>query len=274
MAIDKHSKQRLLRQYARARGRQPNAIVLHGTAGNDTSPHSTFARGASCSHFWIAYDGRREQYLDTNWRSAADRDGGARTISIETSNPVDGSGRWTAAQLDSIVDLIVWLIGQHPGIPVRLMTSSKTTEAGIGWHRLGCNGNFPRLPSLLAGRTQRGGGELWSSARGKVCPGDGRIEQMPEIEARVRARLTTIAPDEVPDVQEDDMPIIYRAGGERTRYGVLVQGLAAVELSTKAEYDNLRAAGVKEVWIERKTLDAIINGNRGQYTAVAIREGK
>lgn len=263
------------------RATERNRINLHTAVTNSPSLYDMFSKGGACSHFYVREDGTVEQYIDTDRYSAADLEGNDATISIETWDGYTGRSGWqpppwTPKQMDALVDLCAWIMRTHD-IPVRLADDSKPgpSSRGLSWHRLGCDGNFPALPSLLAGRQQRGGGMRYSSAFGKVCPGDARIAQIPEIETRIRARLTNpTAPAQVPDVQEDDMPIIYRAGGERTRYGVLVQGLAAVELSTKAEYDNLRAAGVKEVWIERKTLDAIIAGNRGQYTAFGVREGK
>lgn len=240
MALDPTSTQRLLRQYQKPRGREPNVVVLHGTAGNDTSPYGTFAKGASCSHFWIAYDGRREQYLDTSWPSAADRDGAARSISIETSSPPSGAGVWTPEQVASIVDLLRWIRTQHPGIPLRIVGSSDASEAGIGWHRVGIDGNFPALPSLLAGRGQRGGGQLWSSARGKVCPGNDRIAQVPAILAALTT--TTPAPTPVPDVQEDDVLIIRRA---RDGAAFLVIGGIGSRIVTGSDLAALGHADVK-----------------------------
>lgn len=54
------------------------------------------------------------------------------------------------------------------------------------------------------------------------------------------------------------MAIIYRAGGERTPYGILGANGGWVELQTKAEYDNLKRAGVPEIWVERVTLNSLI----------------
>jgi hypothetical protein len=51
---------------------------------------------------------------------------------------------------------------------------SKPESRGIAFHRQGCDGNFTGY--AYGGRVA--GGELWSSAYGKVCPGDRRITQL------------------------------------------------------------------------------------------------
>lgn len=60
----------------------------------------------------------------------------------------------------------------------------------------------------------------------------------------------------------DDAPMIYRAVRERTPYGVYAHNGGWAELQTKAEYDNLKNAGVPEVWVERLTLDWLIKDSR------------
>jgi len=64
-----------------------------------------------------------------------------------------------------------------------MATSSQTNDSskGLSWHRLGIDGNFPALPDIRAGRKQRGGGMYYSSSTGKVCPGGGKIQQIPGI---------------------------------------------------------------------------------------------
>lgn len=57
-------------------------------------------------------------------------------------------------------------------------------------------------------------------------------------------------------------PMIYRASKERTPFGVYAHNGGWVELSSKAEYDNLKAAGVPEVWVEAHTLKALIADSR------------
>lgn len=165
----------------------PTCVILHLTASEATSQHGYFSNPANkaCSNTHVARSGHIEQYIRGDRLSAADSYGSSRAFSIETQG-ADATGRWTPEQCESIARILAWA-HQTYSIPLRLMTSSATSERGIGWHRLGVNGNFPSLPNILAGRTQRGGGEVWSSAFGKVCPGDNRIKQIPAILERAIA---------------------------------------------------------------------------------------
>lgn len=161
-------------------GSKPTAIVLHITASEATSQYGYFARVRFAgSHFHVARSGAIEQYAGTGARSAADL-GSRRTISIETQG---ANGPWTAKQLESIAQVVAWCARTHD-IPLRLMTSSSLSQHGLGWHRLGIDGNFPS--GLLGGRQQRGGGELWSSSRGKACPTDPCVRQMEDVLRRAK----------------------------------------------------------------------------------------
>ena len=179
-----------------------NAVILHTSAsGTATSLHGWFSNkdAQASSHFHVDNQGRVEQYLDTNHISWANGEGNSRSVTIETQGT--GTEPWTDAQVTALVGLLRWCHTTH-GIPLRPMSSSRSTERGIGWHRLGIDGNFPALPSILAGRIQRGGGEVWSKARGKTCPGDARIRQIPGILAQATTPLTTAS---TPTPQEDTL---------------------------------------------------------------------
>lgn len=177
----------------------PTCVVLHLTASEATSQYAYFSNPANkaCSNAHVARSGYIEQYIRGDRLSAADAYGSHRSFSIETQG-ADASGRWTAEQCESIAHTLAWAHHTYD-IPLRLMTSSAATERGVGWHRLGIDGNFPSMPNILAGRLQRGGGEHWSSAFGKVCPGDNRIKQIPDIITRAQAIVAGAA------TQEDDM---------------------------------------------------------------------
>lgn len=170
---------------ARDDSTQATIVVLHVTASNAASQYSYFNTSRkACSHFHVALDGTVEQYINTDHLSAADVEGSNDAISIETAGL--GSGAWTGKQLSALAGLLAWIHHEH-GIPLVLKSTSRPAERGIGWHRLGISGNFPSLPSLLAGRNQRGyAGESWSSSFGKVCPGDKRILQIPDLVAVAR----------------------------------------------------------------------------------------
>lgn len=160
-------------------------VVFHVTAGGATSPYTHFkSTRRGCSTGWIGYD-RTEQYLPLDTISYSEIEGGVRIVSWETASPADGSGTWNAYQLAMIARICADMHKRF-GVPVKLMTN--TSDKGIGWHRLGVRGNFPS--GLLGGYNQRGGkGPVWSSAFGKVCPGDGRIRQMGTILSMVTERI-------------------------------------------------------------------------------------
>lgn len=165
---------------------RPEVVVLHIAVSQRTSKSlygffTGSGRGVVCSHFHVADDGTVEQYIDTARRSSADYSGGDRTISIETAGGLgaDLNKGWSPEARESIAQVLAWAHKTH-GIPLRLMSSSRKTEKGIGYHRLGVPAT--RTQKLL-GRSQTGG-ELWSGAVGKVCPGAARQAQVPGIVAR------------------------------------------------------------------------------------------
>lgn len=162
----------------------PTCAVLHVAASEAVSLRGYFTSSRlACSHMYVRRDGSSEQYIRADRLSAADYRGSHRTFSIETQG--GAAGEWTDRQCETLARICVWL-HQDYDIPLEMMGSSAYNEVGIGWHRLGINGNFPAAPSLLAGRRQIGFGELWSGAFGKVCPGDNRIRQIPGIVRRAR----------------------------------------------------------------------------------------
>lgn len=166
---------------------EPTRFILH-TAVSDATPslhHFFNVPGRATPHFYVGRDGEVEQYIDTGFRSSANLDGNPTSITVETW---DGFGTgwtgsdvppWTDAQLESLAALVAWCHETHD-IPLAQLPSSRPGTRGIGWHRQGCDGNFP--PGLLAGRPPDG--ERWSESGGKVCPGDNRIRQVERIIAR------------------------------------------------------------------------------------------
>ena len=151
-------------------------IVLHVTASEASSQYGWFNNpnsGAS-SHFHLAYDGTLEQYVSLNDRSHAQKHGSDRLISIETQGI--GSGKWTDKQMAALTELCAFL-SKHYGFPLTQMKDSKVSSKGIGYHALGVAKDWAQYNT---GKSQTGG-ELWSSAPGKICPGPNRIKQIPAI---------------------------------------------------------------------------------------------
>ena len=202
MALYPGAKQRHLSHNFTGTATSKDCAILHSTGSATTvSQYGWFnTRGANASsHFHVANDGTVEQYIDTAYMSWANTAANPRAVTIETQG--DGTKPWTPAQVVSIVRLLIWACDVH-GIPIRQMASSAANQKGIGWHRLGCDGNFPPLPSILAGRNQRGG-QSWSSAYGKVCPGSDRIRQIPGIIAQVQAGNITPVNDDINPIEKD-----------------------------------------------------------------------
>lgn len=178
-----------------------NRVNLHVAAGTGSLFNYFNAPGRASSHFWVAFGGVVEQYVDTTYQAEADLEGNDATISVETEGglgPSPDTDPWTDAQVAAIAGLVRWAMDTH-NIPRVLATSSRTdaSSRGLSWHRLGIDGNFPALPDIRAGRRQRGGGMRYSSALGKICPGGGKIQQIPSILDLVNGIVPPIPP--VPD---------------------------------------------------------------------------
>lgn len=147
---------------------------------------------AHAAHFSTAGNGTIFQSRDTAFRSAANFNGNHRVIAIENADR-DGSflpwdinnghavPGFTVPQIESIAKICAWAYQQH-GIPLVPCPDSRPGSKGIAFHRQGIEGNW-------AGYAYSGivpGGEVWTKSKGKVCPGDRRISQIPQIIARAR----------------------------------------------------------------------------------------
>lgn len=136
---------------------------------------------AHAAHFSTKANGAIIQSRDTKYKSAANLNGNHRVIAIENEDHGTAYGSWsgsnvpyfTEAQIESIAQICAWAYRTH-GVPLVLCPDSKPTSRGIAYHRQGCDGNYSGFK--YGGRVE--GGELWSSAYGKVCPGDRRIDQL------------------------------------------------------------------------------------------------
>jgi hypothetical protein len=163
-----------------------DVVVIHTMVGSLEGTDGYFRRltNGVNSHFGTGGDGTIRQWVDTAVRSGANGDGNYRCISIENAdmgpqfpawNTNDGAAvpPFTPQQIEANARICAWAHQAH-GIPLELIPDSKPGRRGIGFHRLGVPGYA--VP----------GGELWSSARGKVCPANRRIAQIPQIIARAK----------------------------------------------------------------------------------------
>lgn len=196
-------------------------VCIHTMVGFLSSTDEMFRRngyGGTESHYGIGgkwgkgdqlqrLDGVIYGWQDLAHAADANLDGNPRVISIETADNAPKFPRdieeWTPAQIDSIVLLVAWLCTpeahascpsswtcHREGIPPFLVPDSKPSRRGIAYHQQGCTPNVVR------------GGELWSSADGKECPGPRRIRQISTtIIPRVQALL---ASSEGSDMLTDD----------------------------------------------------------------------
>ena len=159
-------------------------ICLHIAVSTGASLFNYFNQpGNPTSHFYVRFSGEVEQYVSTAYRAPAQLEGNPTMVGIETQGGVGDNLNegWYDAQRESLARLCAWLNETH-GIPLQAMPNSKPSSRGVGYHKQGVD------PYRVDG------GELWSTAYGKVCPGDARIQQIPSIITRAKQILT----------QEDD----------------------------------------------------------------------
>ena len=134
------------------------------------------------SHFGLDYDGSLGQFIGTETRADANaaanrRADGTGAVSLESASNLHASDPWTAAQVETLIRLGVWLHQRH-GIPLRICRTAD--DPGFGYHRLFREWN----------------------PNGHSCPGDARVRQFHEVVfPGIVARATN-----QPAPEEDDMP--------------------------------------------------------------------
>lgn len=245
---------------------KPVRINLHTAVSNSTSLRNLFnIDGQPWSHFYVNRVGTVYQYRDTAYHARCDLDGNPDTISIETWDgyPSGYPGYWTTgsdvppwtpAQVAAIEKLVHWILATHPSIPARLAKSNlKGPEShGLSWHRIGVVG--------YAKYTREQGGLVYSTSRGKVCPGDRRIAQIPGILA---AATSTPAPTVS---EEDDMPTAEE-----------IADLTVQKLRASAATANGTTAGLAHHWVttavDARTALSGIAAVSAQVKAVADKVG-
>lgn len=153
------------------------------------------------SHFGVGGSGKAYQWQDLAFQADANLDGNWHVISIETEDrgqhfpEWEGTNvpPWTREQMDKLVEITAWLCKRFD-IPPKLIPNTRPGNRGLAYHRQGIDGNFNPPTFKFPGRVE--GGEKWSDAFGKVCPGDPRINQL----------INVI----IPEVQEELQPTVER----------------------------------------------------------------
>jgi hypothetical protein len=178
------------RNYTARKRARTDCVILHIAVSEAASLHGWFdnPEAGSSSHLYVRRNGTTEQYLDMDYISWANGDGNSRSITVETQGLEHGT--WTSQQVTKLAEICRWANAQY-GVPLQLMPDSKPSTRGVGYHRLGCDPY--RAP----------GGEKWSKAYGKSCPGPDRIPQIPSIIATAKGGITPASATTTP--QEDDV---------------------------------------------------------------------
>lgn len=254
-----------------------DGVVLHSTGSRSaTSQFGWFSnpKAQASSHVHVADDGTVERYVPDDLIAWANGAGNARLLSIETQG--DGTEPWTPQQVEAIAQLVAMWHKMY-GFPLRLMQSSKPSERGLGWHRLGVPPSrwVSGLGWLITG------GEKWSSATGKVCPGDNRIAQVPQILARVQA-ITGKAPAKTQDAPKPAAKpkpkpakvVVYTIGSRGTKVRNIQRGLNRVfpsysRLDPDGVYGTKTAAVVREF---QRRAGLVVDGIVGPLTIAALKK--
>jgi hypothetical protein len=170
---------------------------------------------AHAAHFSVKADGVILQSRDTRYQSAANLHGNYRVISIENEDHGPAFGNWgggavphlTAAQVAANAKILRWAHQTH-SVPLQLCPNSRPESRGLAYHRQGIDGNFGGF--AYPGRVP--GGEVWTKSYGKVCPGDNRISQLPDILSQAAGVVPNPGPVPEPEPEyEMPYPVIHNA---------------------------------------------------------------
>lgn len=209
MAIYHGARKRLIPKWNKVKITRHRRMNLHVAVSESKSLYSMFSgSNSACSHFYVAKDGTVEQYIDTNYRSAADYHGNDSTISVETQGGVRNLERepWTEAQVKSLAKLWAWARDTH-GIKNQMAKNTQTNDnsSGLSWHRLGVDGNFNGRGGILES-CWKPGGIKYSTARGKTCPGDAKILQIDDIFRLANGKPPVSKPKPKPESTKPQAP--------------------------------------------------------------------
>src|SRR6185312_10522315 len=181
-----------------------DVFCVHTMVGSLAGTDSWFRKlqDGTNSHFGVGGDGTIWQWVDTAYRSGASYNGNYHLISVECADMGAPFGPWggsdvpafTEAQIDALGSIARWVHDTH-GIPLVQIPDSRVGRRGVGYHRLG-------VPGYMVA-----GAEQWSTKAGKVCPGDRRISQVPQVIARAQG-----APGSPTVSGESDMAVIQSPG--------------------------------------------------------------
>ena len=199
---------------AQSRMTQVDILSVHTMVGSLAGTDSMWRRtgySGNHSHFGIGGNGECTQWQDTAYRAAANYNGNWHIISVECAdvgapfpawNTNDGSAvpAFSDAQIETLAKLIATIAPAH-NIPISLIPDAKPGRRGIGYHRQG-------VPGYMVA-----GAEQWSTAQGKVCPGNRRIAQIPQVIARAQQILNGDSDLDANQAQQLDYVYTVLKGG-------------------------------------------------------------
>lgn len=244
-------------------------ICHHVAVSEGTSLFSYFNQpGNATSHFYVRRTGKVEQYVDTKFQAPAQLQGNPTMISIETQGGVRSADTepWTPEMVTALIELDAWIVKTH-GIPLQMMKDSKPTSKGFGYHKLGVD------PYRVSG------GELWSKARGKICPGGTKIKQISTeiLPGVIKLLGTNDVEDELMGAREDILNYLEACTIQVQKHGD--QMLAAAEAriakmvdeAEKAilEYTRVATVSIKDYVRQTDNEQDILDAVAGVKTDVA-----
>lgn len=159
---------------ARRKGRGHIAHVA--VSGSQNLRPGPLATRPADWHFYLPKIGPGIQQIDLDLQSWSSRDGNGSTTSSEAEGGLGTAAEvnaepWSPDQFENLARILAYE-NETERVPLQVMPDSLAGSCGLGYHRLGID------PWRVTG------GELWSGSRGKLCPGDGKIAQIPDIVAR------------------------------------------------------------------------------------------
>lgn len=203
-------------------GTQPNYVnIVHTMVGYLNGTDSYFRQagislesslGIGCKYDGDELDGAVYQWMYIQDRADANSDANGYATSIETA---DGGGnryleRWSVRQAESIAQVqAAWCIRFNR--PPVLVDRAHSSQRGLAYHRQGID------PWRMAGD------DRWSPDRGKVCPGEPRINQyINNVIPRVKEIVDSLssdnsggggAPEPEPEVDMQLDDVVYVRNG-------------------------------------------------------------
>lgn len=217
------------------RSHTPVRMTLHTAVSGAQNLYRYGPYRGTYSTFYVNGVGEVYQYASTSQATRASGAGNFGDISVETW---DGASEraLTGSQVTALGQLLAWIWDTHPHVPRRIATPGDLR--GLAWHRLGCAGDFGRFdPTDRKTWCRAQTGARWSTAYGKNCPYDAKIDQLDDI---YHAALgdSRDDPEPIKPPLGDTMIIVWRVG-DNVAY--LVTGCSMRRISWE-EYQAIKIA--------------------------------